>query len=104
MKGTNRIVTAALVAIVILLAVIAIRPYVIPEFTVTADAGRFDYVQIIAATYLYQGRQGVLMLDKRNGNVWFTARGDNVNISFTDPVFIVRVPLEKLDQQPQPPQ
>ena len=42
-----------------------------------------------------------LLLDKRNGNVWFIPKGDDINISFRDPAFVVRIPLEKLDQAPR---
>ncbi|SRR5581483_690288 len=88
---------AALLIIAILLSILALRPYLSPEIKAAADAARFDYVHVISPTYLYQGRQGILVLDKRNGNVWFIPKGDNVNISFRDPVFVVRVPLEKLE-------
>ena len=84
-----------------LLAIIVARPYLAPELRVSADSGRFDYVHIVSPVYLYQGRQGILLLDKRNGNVWFIPKGDDVNISFRDPLFIVRIPLEKLDQTPR---
>jgi hypothetical protein len=59
-----------------------------------ADSARFDYVHIVSPMYLYQGRQGILLLDKRNGNVWFSPKGDEINISFRDPSFVVRIPLE----------
>jgi hypothetical protein len=87
-----------LLAIAIFLGLIAARPFLAPETRVAADSGRFDYASIISATFLYNGRQGILLLDKRNGNVWFLGRnGDNMTLSFADPVFVVHVPLEKLD-------
>src|SRR5258706_9503588 len=82
-----------------LLAIIMARPYLAPEMRAAADsAARFDYVHIVSPMYLYQGRQGILLRDKRNGNVWFIPKGDDMNISFRDPLFVVRIPLEKLDQ------
>jgi hypothetical protein len=39
----------------------------------------------------------ILLLDKRNGNVWFIPKGDEINISFRDPSLVVRIPLEQLD-------
>jgi hypothetical protein len=91
-------IKSTLLAIAVFLGMIALRPYFVPERIARADSGRFDYVQIISAQFLYNGAQGVLMLDKRNGNVWFTARNaENMKIAFKDPVFVVRVPLEKMD-------
>jgi hypothetical protein len=88
-----------LLIIAVFLGLIAIRPYIAPEQHVRADSGQFDYVQIISAQFIYNGATGVLLLDKRNGNVWFTQRNsDNMKLAFKDPVFVVRVPLEKLDQ------
>jgi hypothetical protein len=49
---------------------------------------------MLSPMYLYQGRQGILLLDKRNGNVRFSPKGDEINISFRDPSFVVRIPLE----------
>jgi hypothetical protein len=48
--------------------------------------------------YLYKGVQGLLVLDRRNGNVWFIPK---VNEVFQDPVFVVRMQFEKLDQAPR---
>jgi len=81
-----------------LTAGIVIRPYLWPETKAAADVSRFDYVYVISPVYLYQGRQGILLMDKRNGNVWFIAKSDNTTISFRDPVFVVRIPLEKVEQ------
>src|SRR5215469_4731969 len=92
-------VKSILLAIAVFLGMIAIRPYISPDQHVRADSGQFDYVQIISAQFIYNGATGVLLLDKRNGNVWFTERNsDNMRLAFKDPVFVVRVPLEKLDQ------
>jgi hypothetical protein len=89
--------TLALVVIAILLGIIAARTSG-PMATVTADSGLYDYVQIVSPAYIYNGRQGLLVMDKRNGNVWFLAKHEeNMKLSFGDPAFVVRVPLEKLD-------
>jgi hypothetical protein len=41
-------------------------------------------------------------MDKRNGNLWFIAKNIIGNsVTFGEPVFIARLPLEKLDQQPR---
>ena len=93
---------ATLLAIAVLLAISLLRPYLWPDVSILADAGRFDYVYVISPLFLYKGHQGVLLLDKRNGDVWFIAQtGDGSgNTSFKDPAFVVRLPLEKLDQAP----
>jgi hypothetical protein len=91
-------IKSMLLVIAVFLGMIALRPYLSPDRVVKADSGRFDYVQIISAQFLYNGAQGVLLLDKRNGNVWFTQRNtDNMRVAFQDPVFVLRVPLEKMD-------
>jgi hypothetical protein len=89
---------ALLLAIVLLLAVIAFRPGVPMVPTVYAQAAQFDHVTIVAPTFLYQGEQGILLLDKRNGNVWFMPRRSG---SYSDPKFLIRLPFEELDQRPR---
>jgi hypothetical protein len=84
-------------ALAAVLASVEVRSLFVTETKARAESAQFDYVYVISPVYLYQGRQGILLMDKRNGNVWFIARGDNTNISFRDPVFVVRVPLEKLE-------
>ena len=84
--------------IAIFLGIIALRPLHNPEVKVVADSPKFDHVNIVAPVFLYRGQQGLLVLDKRNGNVWFLAKHEeNMKLSFGDPAFVVRVPLEKLD-------
>ncbi len=90
-----------LLAIAACLGIIAFRPYVHPEQTVRAATGKFDHVTIVSPMFLYKGKQGVLAMDMRNGNVWFIGRGDGVDLTFRDPAFVARLPLEKLDQAPQ---
>jgi hypothetical protein len=87
----------ALLCIAGLLAILVLRPYLWPEIKAAADVARFDYIYVVSPAYVHQGRQGILILDKRNGNVWFIPKGDNINISFRDPVFVVRLPLEKVE-------
>jgi len=91
---------AGVFLIVALLAILALRPYFSPDTKASADVARFDYVYVISPVYLYQGQQGILLMDKRNGNVWFIAKGNSTTISFRDPVLVVRMPLEKLEAVP----
>jgi hypothetical protein len=99
MDGSDRMLKFVLLIIVLLLGMIVARPYVVPETTVSADSGRFDYLSVVSAVYIYNGRPGVLLLDKRNGNVWFFGKHtDNMKSSFGDPVFVAHVPLEKVEE------
>ncbi len=91
-----------LLVIAVLLAVIALRPLVNPEVKAQAQSARFDHVTIVATTFLYKGQQGLLLMDRRNANVWFMARTtDQAGTQFAAPVFLLRVPFDKLDQGPQ---
>ena len=81
-----------------LLGIIASRPFFEPIPAVQAQAARFDHVTILATTFLYKGQQGLLLLDRRNGNVWFVPKQDD---AFKDPQFVIRMHFEKLDQAPQ---
>ena len=84
--------------IVLLLAFIALRPYGPLERTASADSGRFDYIHCITPVFLYKGKQGLLLLDKRNGNVWFVAKSDAAaELSYGAPVLLTQIPLEKLE-------
>ncbi len=88
--------------ITVLLGLLVVRSYVKPDVQVSADSGRFDYVHVATATFLYRGDQGVLLMDKRNGNIWFIGRNNTAGVlSFDEPVFLARIPLEKLDQAPR---
>ncbi len=89
---------AILLTIAIFLGMIALHPVFYPETTALAQAARFDHVYVAATTFLYKGQQGLLVMDRRNANVWFIPK---VNDQFQDPVFVIRVPFEKLDQAPQ---
>jgi hypothetical protein len=84
-----------MLVIAIFLGMIALRPYLDPPDTVLAQGARFDHVSVISPSIGYKGAQGVLVMDKRNGNVWFLPKQDD---RFLDPVFLTRVPFERLDQ------
>ena len=103
MYRSDWLLKLTLMVIAILLAANVLRPYFKPDIKVLADSGRFDYVSIVSPLFLYKGHQGVLMLDKRNGDIWFIGeRGDGSgSIAFREPVFVVRLPLEKLDEVPR---
>jgi hypothetical protein len=99
MNGSDRMLKLVLLVIALLLGMIAARPYLVPEIAVAADSGRFDYLTVVSPAYVYNGRQGVLLMDKRNGNVWFLARyTDNMKVTFADPLFLAHVPLDKVDE------
>ena len=97
MQPPDRTLKAILMIIALFLGIIAIRPFLHPG-AVSAQSNRFDHVQLVSAGFLYKGQQGLLVLDRRNANVWFIQRSDD---KFLDPVFLVRLPFEKLDQAPQ---
>jgi hypothetical protein len=92
------IVRVALLVIAVLLGVLALRPLVEPGTTVSAQSARFDHVMIASTGFLYKGQLGMLVMDKRNGIVWFFPR---VNEGFMDPVFVIRLQFEKIDQDPR---
>lgn len=100
MDGSGRTGKLLLPIIAGLLGMIVVRSYLVPEMKVAAESGRFDYINVVSPAYIYNGRQGVLLLDKRNGNVWFLEKyaPDNTKVSFRDPVFVAHVPLEKVDE------
>lgn len=98
MLRNDLFIKVTLLAIAFFLGVIALHPFFEPPLTVQAQGARFDHVFILSATFLYKGAQGLLVMDKRNGNVWFIPK---VNDGFQDPVFVIRLPFEKLDRAPQ---
>ena len=98
MLKSDRTLKAILLAIAIFLGMIAFRPFYAPGVTAFAQSARYDHVYLASTTYLYKGRQGLLVLDKRNANVWFIPKLED---RFGDPVFIIRIPFDKLDQAPQ---
>ena len=98
MPRSDLFIKVTLLAIALFLGVIALHPLFEPAIAVQAQGARFDHVFILSATFLYKGGNGLLVMDKRNGNVWFIPR---VNDGFQDPVFIIRLPFEKLDRAAQ---
>jgi hypothetical protein len=90
-------VKTLLALIVVLLALIALRPLFDPATNALAQPAKFDHVYIVSPVFLYKGQQGLLVLDRRNANVWFIPK---VNEQFQNPVFVIRVPFDRLDQLP----
>src|SRR3954465_6002938 len=97
MHKPDRFLNAILMAIVLLLGMIALRPFLDPDGKVLAQSAKFDHVTIVAAGFLYKGQQGLLVLDRRNANIWFFPK---VNEQFRDPVLVLRLPFEKMDHLP----
>ena len=98
MDKPDRVLKAILATIALFLGIIALRPVFEPSIQAQAQAARFDHVFIVATTFLYKGGQGLLVMDRRNANVWFIPKSGD---QFRAPVFVIRVPFEKLDQAPQ---
>jgi hypothetical protein len=97
MSNIDRSVKVILATIAFFLGMIAVRPLFEPSTTVLAQPARFDHVFIVSTVFIYKGQQGMLVMDRRNANVWFIPKlGDQ----FKDPTFVMRLPFEKLDQAP----
>ncbi len=90
-----------LIVIAALLGIIALELHTMRPQPVYADSSRFDHVLVVATSIVIGGNTGLLALDKRNGNVWFIPRGQDMEKTwFKEPIFLLRVPFEKLDQAP----
>ena len=100
MRGSDSTSKWLLLVIALLLAIIAVRLLWSPNVSVSAQSG-FEHVYLLSSGFLYQGNTGVLLMDKRNANVWFLPRNTQGTAAFKDPIFILRLPLEKLDQPPR---
>jgi hypothetical protein len=98
MRQTDWTTRLILLAIAFFLGIIALRPLFEPAPTVHAQTAKFDHVHIVSPLFVYKGAQGLLVMDRRNANVWFIAKRDEV---YQDPVFVIRLPFEKLDQAPR---
>lgn len=98
MLKTDWTLKGILMAIALFLGMIALRPLVNPSTEVLAQSSRFDHVYIVSPVFLYKGQQGLLVMDRRNANVWFIPK---VNDKFESAVFVMRLPFDKLDQAPQ---
>jgi hypothetical protein len=101
MASTERLLKAILTVSVLLLGLVVVQAFRGGTTTVSAASGRYDYVSIISPVFVYKGVQGVLLLDSRNGNIWFVPKGTDFNLNFKDPVFVIQLPLDKLDNAPQ---
>jgi hypothetical protein len=98
MDRTTRIFLAVIAT---LLAIIAIELRTTGPQPAYADSSRFDHIQVVGTSLTFKGDTGMLVLDKRNGNAWFIPRGQDMQKTwFKDPVFLIRVPFEKLDEAP----
>ncbi len=84
--------------IALFLGIIALPPLAQPPVNALAQSAKFDHVYIASTMFLYKGQQGLLVMDRRNANVWFIPK---VEDQFQTPVFLLRLPFEKLDQAPQ---
>lgn len=98
MAKTDWTFKAILMIIALFLGMIALRPLVDPATKVMAQQARFEHVHIVSPMFLYKGNQGILVMDQRNANIWFIPK---VNEQYQAPVFIVRLPFDKLDNAPQ---
>ena len=98
MQNSDWTTKAILLVIAVFLGILALRPVIHPADTVLAQPARFDHVMIASTSFLYKGFPGMLVMDKRNGNVWFYQRA---NESFKDPVYVMRLELEKIDGEPR---
>jgi hypothetical protein len=98
MHKPDRFLKTILATIALFLGIIALRPFFEPSVKAMAQTAKFDHVLIISPVFLYKGQQGLLVLDRRNANIWFFPRVDE---QFRPPVFVLRLPFEMLDQTPQ---
>jgi hypothetical protein len=98
MWKADRTLKAILAIIAVFLGIIAMRPFFDPPTTALAQSARFDHVFIASTVFLYKGNQGMLVMDRRNANVWFIPK---VSDNFQDPIYVMKLPFEKLDHAPQ---
>jgi hypothetical protein len=98
MNRVDAYLRVILLAIAVFLGIIAARTLFEPVTNAHAQSAQFDHVTIISAVFLYKGEQGLLVMDRRNANVWFIPRRDEV---YQNPVYIMRLPFDKLDQAPR---
>jgi hypothetical protein len=88
---------AILMTIALFLGLVALRPFFTPV-NALAQTARFEHVLVLAPLFLYKGQQGFLVMDQRNANIWFIPK---LNEQYQTPVFVVRLPFDKLDHAPQ---
>jgi hypothetical protein len=87
----------ALIIGVLLVVFLGFKAAYFPPSGDFATSSRIDYVYVLSPDYVYRGANGVLLMDKRNGNIWFFANGSNTEMRFSDPVLVSRLRLEQLD-------
>ena len=98
----NLLSKVALWVLTVVLGIIALRPLSSPDLKVSAESSRFDHINIVSPLFLFKGAQGLLVLDRRNGNVWFIGKhADEMDLRYREPVFVTQIPFEKLDQPPR---
>ena len=98
MQKTDWTLKAILLVIAIATTTIALRPLAQPPSRVFAQPPTYDHVFIASTAFLYKSQQGMLILDKRNANVWFFPKATE---GFLDPVFLMQLPFHKIDQPPR---
>ena len=102
MNLTNDRTTKLLLAVIaLLLAIQVLSPLLQPRLTARAES-QFDHISVLANNWIRKGRPGILLLDRRNGNIWFMQTPRDQNEQFGDPDFVIRFPFEKLDQATPP--
>jgi len=97
MWKTDWVPKVTLMTIAAFLGIIALGPLLRPQ-QVMAEQGRFDHVYIMSPIFLHKGQQGLLVMDRRNANIWFIPKVDE---KYQNPVYLFRLPFEKLDQVPR---
>jgi hypothetical protein len=82
----------AMTALALLLGLIALGQLFEPRVKAQAEGARFDHVLIVSTMFVHKGQMGLLLLDRRNGNVWFvqTSIDESRQVPFGEPVFLVR--------------
>jgi hypothetical protein len=98
MQKSDWILKAILLVIAIVTGLHALRPLADPPARVLAQPATYDHIFIASTAFLYKGQQGMLVLDRRNASVWFFPKAPE---GFLDPVFVMRLPFEKIDQPPR---
>jgi hypothetical protein len=74
------------------------HPYTHAEQAALAIAGSLDNVNVVSTMIWHKGNQGMLVVDMPTGNVWFIGWKPKEIAGFGEPVFIAKLPLDKIDQ------
>jgi hypothetical protein len=101
-QKSNFSLTLAMLATTFLLGIVASGHLFQPSVKVHAEGSRFDHIQIVSTTFIHKGQLGLLLLDRRNANVWFLpmSTDESRRDPLGDPVFLIKVRFEKLDPAP----